>query len=118
MSCCITHPAEELLEVARALTLVAHEQRLSPRTAVALPVTAVRLDEEDTPVGEPFYLATTDISANGIGMMYTEHLSHQRLMLTIHKGDGRHLRLVAEVVRCDGVNGLFKVGARLLARLS
>ena len=80
-------------------------------------MTAVALNDDHQPTGDPFSIVTWNITGNGIALIHYEEVKAKYLALQIPNSGGEKMRLVAEVLRCRPVGKLYNIGAKFVARL-
>lgn len=113
------HIDEMLLpEPPRGVQIMAsqHEQRDSERRALAISVTALKLDGNLHPVGEPFRIMTRDISESGIGLLHYEPVDAPYLAIQLPGLAEQPIQLVTELVRCREVDGYYDVAGMFVTR--
>ena len=94
------------------------DRRASPRYTIALPVTAMELDDHYRPVGKTFSAVTRDISAIGLCMYHSQSSTAKYLDLDLTSNSSdEHLRVLLEVVRCKDVGSIFEIGGRFVKAL-
>ena len=63
------------------------ERRRDKRHTMAIPIVAIRLDEDKKPVGDPIEVITRDVSPTSIGFFHTELLDTSRLAVQLKLAD-------------------------------
>jgi hypothetical protein len=116
---------EDIEPLARGLVIAAtslvdhpNNKRKGERTSLKLPCTIVPIDRNGNPIGKPFAAITTDISNNGIGLLFKEPMEPQLILVSISKSPDETVQLIADVIRCGNVNGYFRIGAKLVQRVN
>jgi hypothetical protein len=107
-----------LFIAATSLVDYPNQKRKEVRTPLKLPCTIVPIDRNGNPIGKPFAAITTDISNNGIGLLFKEPMEPQLILVSISKSPDETVQLIADVIRCGDVNGYFRIGAKLVQRVN
>ena len=107
-----------LVVAATSLVDRPNERRKEPRTPLTLPCTVVPIDINCNPTGEPFTAITTDISLNGLGLLFQKPIEPQLILVSISKSPDKTVQFIADVVRCGNVNGYYRIGTKLVQKVS
>ncbi|MGB0599515.1 MAG: hypothetical protein ACPGLY_22765 [Rubripirellula sp.] len=112
---------QELVDFARrqvvnAIMYKGDQQRRDERQPMLMPVLAVAVDQENQPLGETFNLITRDISPNTIGLIYTEPLDADRLVVQFSIA-GTDVTLVTELVWSGAMGPFYGCACRYVDRL-
>ena len=91
------------------------ERRSSERRPWAIPVTALALDRDLHPMGEPFRIMTRDVSQTGIGLRYFEEIEAPCLALQLPDSGDQIVQVVVELVNCRPVEEVCDMGGRFLS---
>ena len=110
-------PRRRQFVAASSLVDFSHEQRKEPRTPLIAPCSVVPIDLKFMPNGKPFAAVTTDISQNGIGILHTEAIEPQLLLITITQNPGQSFQLIGDIVHCGCINDFYKIGMKLIQRV-
>ena len=107
----LPQPADGVQDVARQ-----YEQGGMARRSVAIAVTALALNADMHPVGEPFRMMTRDISKSGIGLLHDKEISAPYLAIQLPGLKNGLVQIVAKVVRCHPMGSVYDVGAQFIGR--
>ena len=92
-------------------------RRKTPRTPLIAPCCIVPIDSHLKPNGKLYTGVTTDISTTGLGLLCTEFIDPQLLLVGVSIPSVQSLQFIVDVVRCDNVNDYFKIGAKLVQKI-
>ena len=112
---------QELVDFARrqvvnAIMYKGDQRRREERQPMLVPVRAVAVDEENQPVAEPFNLITRDISSNTIGLIYTDPMDAERMVVQFSIA-GTDVTLVIETVWSGSLGPFYGCAGRYVDRL-
>ncbi|MDG2223868.1 MAG: hypothetical protein P8L85_20985 [Rubripirellula sp.] len=112
---------QELVDFARrqvinAIMYKGDQRRREERQPMLLQVRAVAVDEANQPLGEPFDLITRDISSNTIGLIYTEPMNANRMVIQFSIA-GTDVTLVTETIWSGSLGPFYGCAGRYLDRL-
>ncbi|MFT7634221.1 MAG: hypothetical protein ACI87E_005280 [Mariniblastus sp.] len=74
------------------------DRRSVSRCDINVVVDLIRLNEELTPTGEPFQAMSKNISNTGIGLLMTERLDCELVLIRIHAPDRSTLTIKGRVI--------------------
>ncbi len=104
-------------QVVNAILYKGDERRREQRQPMMVPVRAVAVNEQNESVGEPFDLITRDISSNTIGLIYTDAVESDRLVVQFSIA-GTEVTLVTEKVWAGPLGPFYGFAGRYLERLN
>ena len=107
---------EELVRAAMRLTHLDDPRRRFARTPLTIPVTVVPCDCNGVTQGKPVTVVSCEISAGGIGLLHNAPL--KGFFIVEIERERVTFAALAEIVRCGEVNGLYRIGARLLKKMT
>ena len=92
-----------------------HDRRHHHRYQFSVPAHVQPLDDRFGPIGKPLASVTRDLSAAGIGLLYTSPIDAPYLEVTIELPAGTK-RLIVKVLRCRPIGAFFDIGGCFVAR--
>lgn len=93
-------------------------RRRSPRQAQSLVIAGIRIDECGAPIGHPINLMVVNLSREGIGLVHSDRLLHDRLAIRFPRRDCAPLQVLARVVRQQPLTYPFvEIGCEFIVRL-
>lgn len=104
-------------QVVNAILYKGDERRREERQPMMVPVRAVEVDENNCRLGNPIDLITRDISSNTIGLIYTEPLEAERLVVEFSIA-GTTVTLVTESIWSGPLGPFYGCAARYIDRLT
>ena len=104
-------------QVVNAILYKGDERRREERQPMMVPVRAVVVDEENQPLGDPFDLITRDISSNTIGLIYTEPVDAERMVVEFSIA-GTTVTLVTETIWSGPLGPFYGCAGRYIDRLT
>jgi len=112
-------PAELVAFVKRQLrdarVFGGEDRRSEERHPMLVPVLVQPVDEQFRPIGEPFAVATRDISQKGIGLVHSEPIDHRLVTLRMSLA-GEELNVVARLVWCKELGPYYYIGCEFVAK--
>lgn len=111
-------PPEDLVDfVARVGGQLApsHDRREYTRFYFAVPIRVQPLDDFFRPTGVSFAAVTRDLSAAGIGVLYTKPVKSKYIEITVDFPPD-HKILTVEVLRCKPIGSFYDIGGRFVNR--
>ena len=103
-------------QVVNAILYKGDERRREERQPMMVPVRAVEVDHNDRPLGAPFDLITRDISSNTIGLIYTEPVEAERMVVEFSIA-GTTVTLVIETIWHGPLGPFYGCAGRYIDRL-
>ena len=112
---------KELVDFARrqivnATMYKGDERRQEDRHMMMLPVRAVRVDENNQPLGETFDLITRDVSASAIGLIHSQRIHGKRLAIQFVMA-GTEVNLVIDIAWSGPMGPFYGAGGPFVERL-
>lgn len=112
---------QELVDFARrqvvnAILYKGDERRREQRQPMLMPVRAVEVDEDNDPIGLPFELITRDISSNTIGLIYTDPIDAERMVIQFSIA-GTDVVLVTETIWSGPLGPFYGCAGRYIDKL-
>lgn len=90
------------------------ERRSDERHPLTVVVDFVPLDSRQQPCGKPAKAITRDLSCDGLGLFTEARVDAPFLRVKLPACDHRRLELLVEVVRCERMDFMFDLGARIV----
>ena len=117
----LEHFPTELVQFARRQIVNAalhkgDELRSEGRYPMLVPLRAIEVDQDNNPRGEEMELVTRDISATGIGMIYTEKIEAKRMAIQFLMA-GTEVNLVVDVVWSGALGPFYGAGGKYIEKL-
>ena len=92
-----------------------HDRRHHHRYQFSVPAHVQPLDTRFEPIGKPVATVTRDLSAAGIGLLYSSPIESAYVEVTINSPDGTK-RLLVKVLRCRPIGAFFDIGGCFVAK--
>lgn len=112
----LPNPPKELPGVLRQLSRSNRQKgarRSEGRVTMNRRAVALQMTNDFEPVGHPFKLAIRDVSRHGIGLLHSEPLSSQLIVVSWKGLNKDWIAVVARVLRCRQVGDFYDVGATI-----
>jgi len=112
------HLSRGLVLAATSFVDYRNKTRTEKRIRMTIPCCVIPIDRHNKPLDKLITAITTDISTSGIGFLYSDPIEPCRILISLKKSPTEVLHLIAEIVRCGGVNGYYKIGAKLEKKIN
>lgn len=90
------------------------ERREVERINVTMPVQITRLDEQFVPLSYQYHAITRDVSAKGVGMVSSNPIGLNFILMTFQPYYGEAYNAIAKVNRCEEIGYYFSIGCEFL----
>ena len=92
------------------------EQRRVQRMELGIPVLAKPVDSNHKTIGPCVEMYARNISAGGLGVIFTRAIRDRYLAVQLTTKNGDSLKMIAEVIRCRPMGRFYDIGLKFIAR--
>ena len=90
------------------------ERRAVKRMNVTMPVRMTPLDNDFKPLSYEYHAITRDLSTKGVGLVTTNPVGHDFVLLTLEPYQSKSFDVIARVAHCNGYGYYFRVGCEFV----
>lgn len=97
-------------------TALYSEQRTVRRIELGIPVLVRPVDDRHQPTGPFVEMYARNISAGGLGVVFTRAIRDRYVAIQLTTKSGDTLKMIAETVRCRPMGRFYDIGLRFVAK--